>query len=162
MFKLSTGRIHKCRQGLTLVEITIAVAILILALVPLTQMSSGDAATAIETEKIQMAERILESVKSELMAMPFRKFYERAEAEGADKEFAGPFQLSDGFYPISLNEVLKIQQKHKDFAVVGSWSFLARDGKLDRTMVQTDISCSFSRAGGPQVIRNKSFLIVRP
>ncbi len=162
MLNLSTDRIHLYRQGLTLVEITIAIAILILALVPLTQMSSGDATTAIETEKIQMAERILESVKSELMAMPFKKFYERAEAEGADKDFAGPFQLSDGFYPISLNEVLKIQQKHKDFAVVGSWSFLARDGKLDRTMVQTDISCSFSRAGGPQVVRNKSFLIVRP
>ncbi len=162
MLNLSPDMISHYRRGLTLVEITIAIAILVLALVPLTQISSGDAATAIETEKIQMAEKILESVKSELMAMPFKKFYERAEAEGADKEFAGPFQLSDGFYPISLNEVLKIQQKHKDFAVVGSWSFLARDGKLDRTMVQTDISCSFSRAGGPQVVRNKSFLIVRP
>lgn len=149
-------------KAVTLVEITIAIAIMVLALVPLTRMSSSDASTAIETEKIQMAERILESIKSELMAMPFKKYYERAEAEGADKEFAGPFQLSDGFYPISLNEVLKVQIKFKDFKVVGTWSFIAKDGKADRTMVQADIACSFSRADGPAAVRKKSFLIVRP
>ncbi len=148
--------------GVTLVEITIALAILLLALVPLSRMSSSDATTAIETEKIQMAERILESIKSEIMAMPFKKYYERADAEGADTDFAGPFQLSDGFYPISLNEVLKIQTKYKDFAVEGTWSFLTREGKADRTMVQVDVECSFSRAGGPAVLRKKSFLVVRP
>ncbi len=152
----------KPAHGVTLVEITIALAILILALVPLTRMSSSDATTAIETEKIQMAERILESIKSELMAMPFKNYYERAEAEGAEKDFAGPFQLSDGFYPISLSEVLKVQSKFKDFTVEGTWSFVTREGKADRTMVQADITCSFSRAGGPAALRKKSFLIVRP
>ncbi len=150
------------KSAVTLVEITIALAILLLALVPLTRISSDDATTAIETEKIQMAERILESIKSELMAMPFKKYYERADAEGADSAFAGPFQLSDGFYPISLNEVLKIQTKYKDFKVAGTWSFITTNGEVDRTMVQVDIVCSFSRAGGPAVVRKKSFLIVRP
>jgi len=159
---LSIKKSENPTRGITLVEITIALAILILALIPLTRLSSGDAVTAIETEKIQMAERILESVKSGLMAMPFKKFYERAEAEGADKDFAGPFQLSDGFYPISLSEVLKVQAKHKDFAIDGTWQFLLSDGKVDRTMVQADISCSFSRAGASPVVRKKSFLIVRP
>lgn len=152
----------KPASAVTLVEITIALAILILALVPLTRISSGDAATAIETEKIQMAERILESIKTEIMAMPFKRFYERVEADGVAKEAVGPFPLSDGFYPISLSEVLKIQTKYKDFTVEGSWSFLTKDGKVDRTMVQADIACAFSRAGGPPMVRNKSFLIVRP
>ncbi len=153
------------RRAVTLVEITLALAILIIAIIPLLRMSSDDAATAIETEKIQIAERILESVKSELFALPFKRFYERSEADeadGEDKNFAGPFELSDGFYPISLGKVLEIQQKFKDFKVVGSWSYLMKDGKIDKTMVQADVSCSFSRARGSEVLRKKSFLLVKP
>lgn len=162
MIKPQKIYLKKPTGAVTLVEITIALAILIIAIVPLSRMSSGDATTAIETEKIQMAERILESIKSELMAMPFKRFYERAEADGTDKDAVGPFPLSDGFYPISLSEVLKIQTKYKDFTVEGTWSFLTKDAKVDKTMVQADIACSFSRAGGPPMVRNKSFLIVRP
>lgn len=150
------------QQAVTLVEISLAVTILIIALIPLMRMSSGDASTAIETEKIQMAERILESVKSELMAMPFKRFYERVEQEGEADDNAGPFVLSDGFYPVSLSEVLNIQKQYKDFEVVGTWSFLLSAGKVDKTMVQADIECSFSRPNAPRLIRNKSFLIVRP
>ncbi|MEW6709101.1 MAG: hypothetical protein AB1403_04695 [Candidatus Riflebacteria bacterium] len=150
------------RRAVTLVEITLALTILIIAIIPLLRMSSDDATTAIETEKIQIAERILESIKSELAALPFKRFYERSEADGEDKNFAGPFELSDGFYPISLGKVLEIQQKFKDFKVVGSWSYLTKDGKIDKTMVQADVSCSFSRARGPEVLRKKSFLLVKP
>jgi len=149
-------------KGVTLTEICIALTILIVALVPLMRMSSGDAVTVIETDKIQMSERILESIKSELMAMPFKRFYERVEQDNEDKEKAGPFVLSDGFFPVSLSEVLEIQKKHKDFAVVGTWTFLMKGGKVDKTMVQADIACSFSRAGAAPMVRNKSFLIVRP
>lgn len=152
----------RANRAITLVEITIALAILIIAIVPLLRLSSDDATTAIETEKIQIAERILESVKSELMALPFKRFYERSEAEGEDKTSPGPFELSDGFYPISLGKVLDIQQKYKDFQVVGTWSYIVTDGKVDKTMIQTDISCSFSRARGPDVTRSKSFLLVKP
>lgn len=152
----------KAKKAVTLVEITLAVSILVIALIPLLRLTSDDAVTAIETEKIQIAERILESIKSELMALPFKRFYERSEVEDGDKNFAGPFELSDGFYPISLHKVLDIQKEYKDFEVIGSWSYILKDGKPDKTMVQADICCSFSRAKGPQVKRNKSFLIVKP
>ncbi len=149
-------------RAITLVEITIALAILIIAIIPLLRLSSNDATTAIETEKIQISERILESIKSELMALPFKRFYERSEAEGEDTNNPGPFELSDGFYPISLGKVLDVQQKYKDFSVVGTWSYILKDGKIDKTMIQADISCSFSRARGPEVNRSKSFLLVKP
>lgn len=152
------------KKAVTLIEICLALTILVVALVPLMRMSSSDAVTVIETEKIQMAERILESIKAEVLAMPFKRFYERIDEEGTNAaEDVGPFVLSDGFYPISLSEVLEIQKKYKDFAVVGTWSFLLKDGKPDKTMVQADVSCSFSRSGkAPPVVRNKSFLIVKP
>ncbi len=153
---------NRTNRAVTLVEISLALTILIIAIVPLMRLSSGDAVTAIETEKIQIAERILESIKSELMAMPFKRFYERSEAEGEDKEIAGPFELSDGFYPISLGKVLEIQKKYKDFKVEGTWSYLKKGEKIDKTMVQADIICSFSRAKVSDIKRNKSFLIVKP
>ncbi|MBU1109353.1 MAG: hypothetical protein KKB51_21920 [Candidatus Riflebacteria bacterium] len=150
-------------RAVTLVEICLALVILMVALVPLTRISSSDAVTVIETEKIQMAERILESIKTEVMAMPFKRFYERIDADGVGADEVGPFVLSDGFYPISFSEVITIQKEYKDFEVVGTWTFLLKGDKPDRTMVQTDIACSFSRAGNaPPVVRNKSFLIVKP
>lgn len=152
----------KFTKALTLIEITIAIAILVIAIIPLMRLSSNDATTAIETEKIQISERILESIKSELMALPFKRFYERSEAEGIDPNNPGPFELSDGFYPISLSKVLEIQKKYKDFKVVGSWGYVIKDGKIDKTMIQIDISCSFSRAHAPEVNRKKSFLLVKP
>lgn len=153
---------HRKRRAVTLVEITLALTILIIAIIPLLRLSSDDATTAIETEKIQMAERILESIKSELMALPFKRFYERSEVNEEDKKIAGPFELSDGFYPISLGKVLEIQQQYKDFKVVGTWTYIVKDGKIDKTMIQADVACSFSRGRGPQVLRNKSFLLVKP
>lgn len=151
------------KRAVTLVEICLALTILVVALVPLMRMSTSDAVTVIETEKIQMAERILESIKTEVMAMPFKRFYERIDAEGIAAENIGPFVLSDGFYPISLSEVLEIQKAYKDFEVVGTWTFLLKAGKPDKTMVQTDIACSFNHAGNASpIVRNKSFLIVKP
>ena len=149
--------------GVTLIEISLAIVILIVAIVPLMSLSSRDVTTAIETEKIQMAERILESIKTELMAMPFKTFYERiGEEEAQDPDKFGPYELLDGFYPISLKKVLEIQKKFKDFTVTGSWAFSKNKNKVDKTMVQVDVECSFSRAKSSKVVRKKSFLIVKP
>ena len=153
------------RKAISLVEITIACLILVMAIIPLIKNSREDAAKLIETEKIQMAERILESIKSELMTIKFSVFYDRAELEGLDKNSAGPFVLSDGYYPVALGEVLKIQQKYKDFTVVGTWSWGINDeGKPDKTLVEAEVSCFFSRPGPdiPPIERKKAFLIVKP
>ena len=83
------------KRAITLVEITLACVILIIAIVPLIRNSHSTAEKAIETEKIQMAERILESIKSEMMTMQFKTFYDRAESESLDPNIAGPFELSD-------------------------------------------------------------------
>ena len=153
------------RKALSLIEVTIACLILIMAIIPLIMNSRQDASKAIETEKIQMAERVLESIKSELMTMQFKTFYDRAKAENLDENSIGPFELSDAYYPTSIDEVLKIQQKYKDFSVVGTWSWaIGEENKPDKTMVQAEISCFFSRPGPgvPPIERKKAFLIVKP
>lgn len=155
----------KSKRAVTLVEITCAALLLMFAIIPIVSMTQKDSAKVVETEKIQMAERILESIKSELMTMKFSNFYTRAEAESLDPNSAGPFELSDGFYPTALTEVYAVQSKYKDFKVVGSWSYpLDSNGKPDKTMVQAEVTCSFSIPvnGKEPITRKKSFLIVKP
>ena len=153
------------KRAITLVEITLACVILIIAIVPLIRNSHSTAEKAIETEKIQMAERILESIKSEMMTMQFKTFYDRAESESLDPNIAGPFELSDAYYPLSIEKVLEIQKKYKDFKVIGTWSWaIDGDNKPDKTMVNAEVCCSFSRPGPdvPPIERRKAFFIVKP
>ena len=153
------------KKAFTLLEIIIACLILSFAIIPLVNSSKSDAAKAIETEKIQMAERILESIKSELMTMKFSIWYDRAEAENLNKDAVGPFPLNDAYYTSSINDVLKVQQKYKDFSVVGTWSWaIGSDKKPDKTMVNAEISCFFTNPGKgiAPIERKKAFLIVKP
>ena len=155
------------KRAMSLLEVFIAGFILVLGIIPLIRNSQADAEKAIETEKIQMAERILESIKSELMTMKFGVFYERAKEESLDEKAIGPFPLNDAYYPSSIDKVLEIQQKYKDFQVVGTWSWAIKDEdkqEPDKTMVRAEIMCSFTRSGKDKkpLERRKAFLIVRP
>ena len=157
------------KKGMSLLEVFIAGFILVLGIIPLIRNSQADAEKAIETEKIQMAERILESIKSELMTMKFNTFYTRAKSENLDDKAIGPFPLNDAYYPSSISKVVEIQQKYKDFEVVGTWSWAITKDEHDKdipdkTMVRAEIMCSFSRPGKDKapLERRKAFLIVRP
>lgn len=151
------------RKATTLIEISLASLILLFAIIPLIVNQRNTATKALETEKIQMAERILESIKSELMTMQFKTFSERAQLEGLDPNAIGPFALTDAYYPTSISEVLKVQNQYKDFSVKGTWSWCTgENNKPDKTMVQAEISCSFSRPGASPIERKKTFLIVKP
>ena len=157
------------KKAMSLVEVFIACFILVLAIIPLIANSRASGEKAIETEKIQMAERILESIKSELMALRFDTFYARAKSEDLDEEAIGPFPLNDAYYPTSYYKVVEMQQKYKDFEVIGTWSWgITKDEKNnekpDKTMVRAEIMCSFSRSGKDMtpLERRKAFLIVRP
>lgn len=147
-------------RGITLLEVFIAVAVLMMAIIPIFHHSSDDAATALETEKIQKADHILQSVKEELVAMPFKKF--NVATEGADEDDYGPYELPSGFFPVTYNEVLELQKKYRDFQIVGTWSYLIRNEKVDRSMVQVDMMVYWDRPKAPPIKRTKSMLIVKP
>ena len=143
---------------MTLVEITLAIFILVLAIIPIYQHATRDATTNIETEKIQMADKLLQSIKEEMTSIPFAEFSKRTkDLPNPD----GPFELTDAYYPVSLDRVLSLQRKFKNFEVIGSWTFLIRDGKVDKSMVQVDVMVSWDQ---PQKKweRNRTFLIIRP
>lgn len=145
-------------RGISLLEVFLAVAVLMLAVIPLFRHSSHDAVTAIETERISQAEHILQSVQEELSAMPFTRF--NVATEGTEEP--GPFILPSGFFPVTYSQILDLQSKFKDFDVVGTWSYIVRDGKVNRNMVQVDYMARWSSPSGTSIERKRSRLIVRP
>ena len=153
--------------GMTLIEILIAVCIIGLAIIPIYRHISGQAAVNLQTEKIQMADKILQSIKEEMMALPYKTFTERSKT--ANKNDLGQFVLTDDLYPVTLQEVLAIQKKYKDFQVTGSWFFLMREtgeGKVDNNVAQVDVKITWSIPGaatGPATSeRTRSFVLVAP
>ena len=149
------------KNGTTLLELFLAISIMLITLIPIFYHSSGDADTILETEKIQKADQILESLKEELMAMPFKKFNKATEGAKGE-QLKQKFELANGFYPVTFTKVLKLQKKYKNFQIVGTWSYLIRNKKVDQTMVQVDVEVYWNRKGEKPLIRKKSMLIVKP
>ncbi|NLM17014.1 MAG: hypothetical protein GX221_04785 [Candidatus Riflebacteria bacterium] len=148
------------KHGLSLMEITLACIILVMALIPLMTNQSSSAKKVIETEKIQMSERILESIKEEMMTTKYSKFNELSKSQGLEKSTAA-HPLTDAYYPMTNQEVLIAQQKFKDFEVIGTWSYaIDKDGQLNTQIMNVEVECSFIRDDKSKKSVNKNFLVI--
>ncbi len=136
--------------------------ILALGLIPIYRHISRQASVSVETEKIQMAEHILESIKEELTGMPYAKLYEFAK--DMQKDELGNRPLEDGMYPLSNVKVLDIQKKFKDFKVSGTWRFMERPvpGGIDTSMTQVETLAQWTSADGKPRERTRTFMLIAP
>ncbi|MDN5279303.1 MAG: hypothetical protein PWR01_3268 [Clostridiales bacterium] len=98
----------KKRKAFTLVEVLVAAVIFLIAAVPIYYALAGSASKGIETTKLSMARKILESFREEIMS---RNFDEIDAMVGGSNTF---ITLSGG-YPKTLSEVLSFQTQYKDF-----------------------------------------------
>jgi len=146
-------------RGLTLLEILLAVTIMALAVIPIYWSISHNTSVGIQTEKMQMADKILQSIKEEMTSMPYRILWERAKT--ATKDTLGKFVLTDDLYPFTLQKVLEIQKKYKDFQVEGSWMFLNRGDPADTSVCQVDVKVLWTQPG-KTYDRTRSFVLVAP
>lgn len=137
----------KGRHGLSLLEIVIAVFILAMVAFPFVRGVSSSAKHIENTEKAQMARKIHQSVKEELMSVPFREFVEYADKIGAEP--AEGYPLDSFFYPNSLTEVEKYQQKYRDFRLDGIFRFIARQGRdpKERAMILVTLDVTWDQPG---------------
>lgn len=106
--------------GFSLVEVTIAVFVFILAAWPIYNAITEGAKREIDSTKLAMARKINESVRSEVMS---QKFQDVADAVGANTTFS---PLDDRFYTKAKLDVLDFQKKYKDFE-------LSVEGRVDET-----------------------------
>ncbi len=135
------------RRGLSLLEIVIAIFILAMVAFPFVRGVSSSAKHIENTEKMQMARKIHQSVKEELMSVPFREFVEYADTLGAEP--ADGYPLDSSFYPNSLTEVEKFQQKYRDFSLDGVFKFIARQGRdpKERAMILVTLDVTWNQPG---------------
>ena len=66
-------------RGFTLLEIVIALVIIVVGIIPIYQHFSKESGQNLNTEKIQMAEKILNSIKEEVMADDYKKLSTEAK-----------------------------------------------------------------------------------
>jgi len=134
-------------RGVSLLEIVIAIFILAMVAFPFVRGVSSSAKHIENTEKMQMARKIHQSVKEELMSVPFREFVEYADKLGAEP--AEGYPLDSFFYPNSHEEVEKYQQKYRDFALAGTFKFIQRQGRdpNERAMILVTLDVTWDQPG---------------
>lgn len=147
------------KHGVTLLEIVFAVFILIATLVPIYMSLNRQAASAEDTEKMQMAEKILTSIKEELQATDFKRFVTYAKDNQPDAQKRYP--LEDGFYPTSLDRILTFQKKYRDFKTSGQWFFILRGGQSDNSLIQVNMKVTWVQPEGVKE-RTSSVVLVAP
>lgn len=111
---LSIRNNKKCKYspGTTILEVVMATVILVIAIVPIYRSLTAGAAQEIETTKISMARKILESLRNEMMACPFTEVECFFSANGTD------FVEIQGIgVPVTHGKVLDTQKKYKDFSL---------------------------------------------
>jgi len=109
-------------RGLTILELVLAVVILAVGIIPIYRFMTRESATALSTEKLQMADKILASIQQELAGTPFRTLTAGLPANGPRR-----LPLSDGHIPLTREKVVAFQQRYKDFGVEGEIEFREQD-----------------------------------
>ncbi len=161
---------YAVRPGMNMLEICIAVAVMALAMIPIYNHISRQTSIAIHTEKIQMADKILQSIKEEMVGTPFKTLVELTKQLTKDAE--GKYPLADGFYQATNQKVLEIQKKFKDFQVEGKMWFVDRRTDpnaaevLDCIQVDAKVFWHFpgneASNGVAKAERTRTFMIVAP
>lgn len=150
------------RRAMSLLEVVLAATILALILGPFLTNLVSQAKITEETEKLQMALKILQSVKEETMSVRFKDYimYEEKTPPDAD----GFLPLDDMFYPLSRDEVLKFQKKYRDFKVTGTFKFVKRKDRdpKDKTIVYVKLRIVWHQPSFGERQRETSFMIIDP
>jgi hypothetical protein len=130
------------KPGFTVVEVIIAAAILIIAIFPFMRAIGTSAKSVDTTEKTQMANKFLQSIKNELVAMKFKEFALYAQKIGPEP--ADGYILDDMFFPGTWQNLQEFQKKYRDFKVSGNFKFVARKkNPLDRSVIFVNLEISW-------------------
>ncbi|MBI3038922.1 type II secretion system protein [bacterium] len=150
------------KRAITLLEVVLATLILIIVLGPFLRNLISQAKTGEDTEKLQMATKILQSSKEELMAVRFKDFVAFADKStpNENKEFT----LDDMFYPTAKEEVLKFQKKYRDFEVSGTFKFVERKNRdpKERSTIFFRIEVTWFQPNAGTQKRSTSMTIIDP
>lgn len=144
--------IRRSNKCITLLEVILAVVIFAIFSIPLYRAISTSAVKEIDTTKLSMARKILESVKSELQA---KSFNEIENMIGSNNQ---TFVKISGGYPNTLSEVLNIQSKYKDFHLEVFGKFSVNSKSIIEIKAVVSYTSSQNRHKNEEI----NFLIIKP
>lgn len=149
-------------RGITLVEVVLALFILALVLGPFLRNLVGQAQVGEDTEKLQMATKILQSMKEEVCTVRFRDFWTYAGKNQPDQD--GWYVLDDMFWPHSKDEVMAYQKKYRDFEASGTFKFVKRQGRPpdERSMVFFRVFVAWHQPNQGRQVRSTSMIVIEP
>ncbi|HEY9071769.1 MAG TPA: hypothetical protein VIV61_16035 [Candidatus Ozemobacteraceae bacterium] len=96
-------------SGLSLLEVLIATVVFLLAAIPIYRAISIGATKEIDSTKLSMARKILDSFRSEITSRPFK------ELAALNPTKSEEFVRMEGGYPATIQKVMEVQTKYKDF-----------------------------------------------
>lgn len=99
------------RSGFTILEIVIACVLIAVAVVPIYRSLSITASQEIETTKLSIARKIVESLRQELIALPFKDIQDIFPS-GSGEVFVDVGEVG---IPETVRQFLDQQRKFKDF-----------------------------------------------
>jgi len=135
------------RRGFTLFEVILAAMIMILALIPLLRALGTSARVADNAEKVQVAQKVLQSIKDELVAVKFMDFHAYAKKmDVAGKANNGEYELDDMFFPGTYDNLLQLRKKYPDLTVAGTFKFVTRTkNPRDRSVIFVQLQISWEK-----------------
>lgn len=146
---ISAGR---GKSGLSLLEVLIATLVFMLAAIPIYRAISIGATKEIDSTKLSMARKILDSFRSEVMS---RSFKELADQNPSNSE---TFVKMEGGYPETIDKVMEIQTKYKDFKLEPAIRFTTPN----KTILEFRGVVKWTNSEGTTRKEELIFLVVKP
>lgn len=142
----------KNKKAYTMLEVLVASVIFIIAAIPIYMAVAGGASKGIETTKLSMARKILESFREEFMA---KRFEDLEGLAGGSTTF---IPVSGG-YPKTLSDVIEFQKEYKDFELTAE----IRVSPDRNTVIEFRGSVTWTTADGDKHKPEKlAFMVVKP
>lgn len=138
----------KNKKGVTLVEVTVAVLIFIVAAVPLYYAVSYGSKEEIQLDKVAQANKILASFKEECTNLD----YEIVSG------FVPSIEDASGMTPNSFKDMLEAQKKYKDFKFHAD---IKANTLGDFETLEIEAEVTWTRDGGGKSSQRLSFVKVK-
>ncbi|MFZ2957524.1 MAG: hypothetical protein WA705_11585 [Candidatus Ozemobacteraceae bacterium] len=139
-------------RGFSLIEVVAATFIFMLSAIPVYYAISQGAAKEIDSTKLSMARKILESFRQEIMSRKFKEYEDMTPQQST-------FIALQGGYPKTTSEIYDVQKKYKDFVFTPEFRFSGTGKSVIEFKGKIAWTTSDGKIHAPEEIL---FLLVKP
>ncbi|MBF0408537.1 MAG: hypothetical protein HQM10_14395 [Candidatus Riflebacteria bacterium] len=160
--KTEKMRMTNSFRGMTLIEVILALLIMLLMVGTFLRVVMNLAQVGEDNEKMQMANKILQSIKEEICSVRFEDFHTFTSRNQAGQN--GDYLLDDIFWPHSREEVMNYQRRYRDFEASGTFKYVQRSGRdpMDHSVIYFKVFVTWFQPNAGKPVKSLSMIIVEP